>query len=135
MIITKIENTTEGLPASCFNYLSNRILPGSKGKENALTICDYISSIRSEINQSDNYRRDTILLLCNLPIFFKNTKPFREITRDDLLSFLDSYRKTESADPLHKWIGTYNIYRIHLMRFFKWLYFPDIELTKGQNLK
>ena len=35
-----------------------------------------------------------------------------------------------SADPLHKWIGTYNIYRMHLLRFFKWLYFPDIEPNK-----
>lgn len=28
---------------------------------------------------------------------------------------------------MHKWIGTYNIYRMHLLRFFKWLYYPDIE--------
>jgi integrase/recombinase XerD len=28
-----------------------------------------------------------------------------------LLSFLDSYRKTESVDPLHKWIGTYIEYK------------------------
>ena len=26
---------------------------------------------------------------------------------------------------MHKWIGTYNIYRIQLTRFFKWLYYPD----------
>ena len=130
MVKTKIENATEGLSHSCFNYLFNKVMPGSRGKENAITICDYISSIRSEINQSDNYRRDTITLLCNLSIFFKNVKLFKEITRDDFLSFLDGYRKTESVDPLHKWIGTYNTYRIHLMRFFKWLYYPDIEPDK-----
>jgi hypothetical protein len=104
------------------------ILPGSK--ENALTICDYMSSIKSEINPSDHYRKSTILLLCRLSIFFKNSKPFKEITREDLLSFLDSYRKPESIDPLHKWIGTYNVFRIQLMRFFKWLYSPDIEQSK-----
>jgi hypothetical protein len=130
MIKTKIENATEGLPSTCFNYLSNRILPAARGKENALTICDYISSLKSEINPSDHYRKDTIILLCSLSTFFKNTKLFREITREDLLSFLDSFRKIESVDPLHKWIGTYNAYRIHLMRFFKWLYFPDIEQKK-----
>jgi integrase len=27
-------------------------------------------------------------------------------------------------------IGTYNIYRIHLLHFFKWLYYPDIEAGK-----
>jgi integrase/predicted nucleic acid-binding Zn ribbon protein len=31
---------------------------------------------------------------------------------------------------MHKWTGTYNVYRIHLLRFFKWLYYPDIEPGK-----
>jgi len=120
IIRTKIENAIEGLPYTCFNYLFNRVLPASReGKENALTICDYISSLKSEINPSNHYRKDTIMLLCNISTFFKNAKLFKEITREDLLSFLDSYRKTESADPLHKWIGTYNTYRMHLVRFFK----------------
>ncbi len=43
---------------------------------------------------------------------------------------LDSFRKPETIDPLHKWIGTYNIFRIHLMRFFRWLQSPDIEHNK-----
>jgi hypothetical protein len=121
---TKIENATEGLPHRCFNYLYNRILPASR--ENALTICNYIFSLRSEINLSNHYRDDTIILLCNLSRYFKNAKLFKQMTREDLLSFLDSYRKAEDVDPLHKWIGTYNLYRINLMRFFKWLYSPDI---------
>jgi len=100
IIKTKIENATEGLSSNCFNYLSNRVL--STSRENALTICDYISSIKSEINPSDHYRKDTIILLCNFSLFFKYAKLFREITREDLISFLDSYRKTESVDPLHK---------------------------------
>jgi integrase len=129
---TKIENATEGLLPNCFNRLQNRVLSaGPKGKENALIICDYISSLRSEINPSDNYRKVVIILLCDLSMFFNSsTKSFNGITRQDLLSFLDSRRKPESTDPLHKWIGTYNTYRIHLMRFFKWLYFPDIEPDK-----
>ncbi|MFL6410873.1 MAG: hypothetical protein ACJ71K_06475 [Nitrososphaeraceae archaeon] len=93
IIKTKIENATEGLSSNCFNHLYNRILPASR--ENALTICNYISSLKSEINPSDHYRKDTIILLCNLSTFFKNAKSFKEITREDLLSFLDSYRKTE----------------------------------------
>ena len=52
------------------------------------------------------------------------------MTRNDIVSFLESFRKTDVADPLHKWIGTYNIFRIHLMRFFKWLYSPDMEPNK-----
>src|SRR5918911_878473 len=89
----KIENATEGLSSNCFNHLFDMTLSGSK--ENALTICDYMFSIKSEINPSDHYRKSTILLLCRLSIFFKNAKPFKEITREDLLSFLDNYRKPE----------------------------------------
>ena len=122
----KIEAATEGLPLKCFTFLHRMLkLPGNK--EHVLTICDYISSLKSEINPSDYYRRDVIILLCNFLIFFENDKSFKDITREDLLSFLDSFRKIESVDPLHKWIGTYNLYRIHLMRFFKWLYSPNIE--------
>jgi len=129
-IKTMMENAMEGLSSRCFNLLSNRVLPGSRGKENVLTICDYMSSLRSEINPSDNYRRDNIIMLCDLSIFFSNAKSFKEITREDLLSFLDSYRKAENVDPLHKWIGTYNLFRMQLMRFFKWLYYPNVEQKK-----
>jgi hypothetical protein len=76
IIKTKIENATEGLSSNCFNHLSNRVLAASR--ENALTICNYISSIRSEINPSDHYRKDTIILLCSLSTFFKNTKSSKD---------------------------------------------------------
>jgi len=121
----KIENITEGLSANCFNILYNRILPASR--ENALSICDYISAMRSEINIVDHYRKDAIILLSSFSIFHHNKKLFKDILREDILAFLDSYRKPESSDPLHRWIGTYNTYRMHLTRFFRWLYYPDVE--------
>ena len=70
------------------NY-SPRVLPANK--ENALTVCDYISLLlKSEINPSDSYRKNNILLLCILlctfSIFFKNAKLFKEVTREDILS-------------------------------------------------
>jgi hypothetical protein len=57
---------------------------------------------------------------------FERTKS-QTLERKDVLAFLDSLRKSEITDPLHKWIGTYNVYRVHLIRFFKWLYSPDLE--------
>ena len=121
----KIEIATEGLGYDCFTILYNRVFPANR--ENAITICEYLNSMKSEINPTSHYRKDAITLLCRFSIFFKNTKSFKQITREDLLSFLDSFRKNENVDPLHRWIGTYNLYGIQLMRFFKWLYFPDIE--------
>jgi integrase/recombinase XerD len=47
------------------------------------------------------------------------------MTRDDIVAFLDSYRKPESVDPMHRWIGTYNLLVVHLIRFFQWLYYSQ----------
>ncbi|MGC1933221.1 MAG: site-specific integrase [Candidatus Nitrosopolaris sp.] len=98
-------------------------------KENALTIADYILAMRTETNLCDHYRMDLIKLLFTFSKYINN-KPFMAVTRNDLISFLESFRKSEASDPMHKWIGTYNTYRTHLLRFFKWLYYSDIEPAK-----
>src|SRR2546425_6147369 len=124
----KIQNATDGLNHDCFTWLYEKVAKFSKG--NAAVIADYIMSMKTETNLSDNYRRAVIILLTRFSIFFSNQKTFKSMTRDDILKFLDSFRKIESVDSMHKWVGTYNTYRIYLMRFFKWLYAPDIESDK-----
>jgi hypothetical protein len=57
---TKIQNATEGLPYTCLNYLCIRILPALRGKENVLTICEYISSMKSEVNIQTLDQIDTL---------------------------------------------------------------------------
>ncbi|MDQ6667310.1 MAG: hypothetical protein M3Y53_03670 [Thermoproteota archaeon] len=125
MVERKMEAAADGLSLDCLNLLFKKVFPYSP--TNAKTIADYVLALRAETNPADHYRTDLIHLLTTFSMFFKNQKTFIEISRDDLLAFLDSFRKAESVDPLHRWIGTYNVYRIHLMRFFKWLYYPDIE--------
>ena len=56
------------------------------------------------------------------------------MTRQDILDFLDRLRKPESVDPLHKWIGSYELSRVVLLRFFRWLYFPDISPSKKRPI-
>jgi len=36
-------------------------------------------------------------------------KEFRQIVREDVLKYMDSFKKPESEDPLHMWIGTRNL--------------------------
>jgi integrase/recombinase XerD len=121
----KIEETTADLPPA---YVKKLYLIYSENKNNAEDIISYIAAMRNEVNLAIHYRRDLIEILTRFSRF-KN-KPFKDITRADVIEFLGNYRRTDATDPLHKWIGTYNLYRIHLMRFFKWLYFPDVEPDK-----
>jgi hypothetical protein len=114
----KIEEAVAGLKKSYENELR------SIGDSNTVTITDYIAAMKSEVNLSDNYRRDTTEALIRLSKYYDN-KPFKDFTRIDVIAFLDSMRKIETKDPMHKWIGTYNTFRIYLLRFFKWLYYPD----------
>jgi hypothetical protein len=103
----RIEETTAGL-RQCYAKVL-RILT----EENATIIADYISAARTEVNLSDHYRKD---LIQTLSLFSRHTgnKYFRQMTRSDIISFLESFRKTDAADPLHKWIGTYNVFGIRI---------------------
>jgi hypothetical protein len=61
------------------------------------------------------------------------SKEFTEITKDDVQMFLERYRKDEKDDPVHKWIGTYNLKYIILLQFFKWLHDPDNPDPKSRK--
>jgi hypothetical protein len=125
----KIDLITEGIAS----FFASKLRELSK--DNPLTIIDYILSMKNEINLSDNYRKLNIYALYSLSKFLKNKKTYKELTRDDVLQFLDSLRKPEASDPLHRWIGTYDIYRILFIRLFKWLYHPNLEQKKRPKLK
>ncbi len=120
----KINLITEGLEPRFTNLL------GNVSKENAIAIVEFILNTITEVNLSDNHKRNYINVLTQLSKFYHNKKSFKEMLREDILLFLDSYRKPENSDPLHKWIGTYNQYTVLLIKFFKWLYYPDIEPHK-----
>jgi len=116
----RVELATEGLEPSYLNKLKN-----SLSQTNALTVADYILAMKTEINLSDSYRMINLKALVGLSIFFQNKISFQTMGRREILMFLDSYRKTDTADLMHKWIGTYNLLLVILVRFFKWLYFPE----------
>jgi hypothetical protein len=73
-------------------------------RENSQAIIDFLSCLKTEVNNSDHHKRSIIMVLTTLSKFCN--KPFREMTREDIVLFLDSIRKPEASDPLHKWIGT-----------------------------
>ncbi|HEY9386824.1 MAG TPA: hypothetical protein VIP70_07275 [Nitrososphaeraceae archaeon] len=120
----KLDLATAGLQP----YYS-RVLQQDLPNRCALVIIDYLLAMKTEKNLSLNFRAVIIKILNKLSVFC-HFKAWETITREDILAFLDSLRKTDAADPLHKWIGTYNLYRNVFVTFFKWLYYSDIEAKR-----
>jgi integrase/recombinase XerD len=125
----KIILATEGF----MTKFSEFTLRDKLSKENALAVADYIIAMKREINPRLNYIRYTIQYLFELSKVIGIEKHFVDMTRNDILFYLDKCRKPEDEDPLHKWIGSYNLKRITLIRFFKWLYYPNIASPKRRN--
>jgi hypothetical protein len=109
-----LELATIGLNQSFLKLLKEQ------SKQNAFTISEYILAMNAEVNPSPSHKEGQLKTLCYLSDF-QNQKPFSKMTRNDVLQYLDSHRRPEESDPLHKWIGTYNLRRIYVLRFFKWL--------------
>jgi len=123
-------------------YVTTRLkhLALEESKENVITICDYIKALVNESNPVTEYKRMQIQILYYLSSFFydkqekKQKKLFSEMTRDDIISYLNSGKKSESKDPMHRWIGTYTLRKTILTRFFKWLYYPNVLPSKDRPI-
>jgi integrase/recombinase XerD len=129
----KIALVVEGFTTkSSESILKNR---NRLSKENALTVCNYIIAMKREINPRPSYIRYTLQILSELSKAVGLEKQFKDMTtsKDDLLLYLDSCRKLENDDPLHKWVGSYNTKRIVLIRFFKWLFYSNITNPNKRN--
>ena len=55
------------------------------------------------------------------------------MTRDDILDYLNSLRKSSKLDPNHKSIGTWNAKQMIFLKFFRWLYNPNEPDTKRRD--
>jgi hypothetical protein len=92
---------------------------------NAAILCDYLVAEQNELNIKESTKESTIKRIIWFSAFL-NHKTFNEITKDDILTYLNSrIKKPASVDPTHKWIGTYNGTQMVFSSFFKWLYNPD----------
>ena len=93
--------------------------------ENAKILCDYIIAEQNEFNIKESTKEDKIKRLFQLSRFFNHDKSFFEMTKEDILDFLNTLRKPSHLDPTHKFIGTWNGRQMLFLKFFKWLYNPN----------
>ena len=80
----------------------------------------------SMLSNAANYLR-----VLKLFSFDLGTKEFKDITKEDVLEFLDKRKKSKEVDPDKKWIRTWNDYLARLVGFYRWLY--NSETSKDRN--
>ncbi len=93
IIERKISLATKGLQRYVKNWLASKT-----SNENALAISEYVLLLRREVNPSQNYTKIQNQALVELSEYLKQ-KPFKQLTTEDVLLFLDKFRKTEDKDP------------------------------------
>jgi integrase len=127
--ITKINIITKGQKPYIKRIL-NDIL--SKSIENVENICDFIISERNEIDIKESTVEWHVKVLGQL-LKYHSFKNFKNITKEDILDYLNSLRKPSTEDPMNKSIGNRNNKQRVLLKFFKWLYNPNIDFKSRQT--
>ena len=89
---------------------------------NVEIICNYIIAEQNEINIKESTKETKIKRIVHLSKFFDNNKSFYDMTKEDILDYLNNLRKPSSIDPTHKSVGTWNARQMLFLKFFRWLY-------------
>ena len=97
----RLDEICEGLQSHVKRHLLEKI-----SQENTSSIIEYVLALKTETNLSLVYKEAFVNTLSTLAKFHGGSKSFKNMTRNDILKFLDRLRKTEEQDRKHKWIGT-----------------------------
>lgn len=89
--------------------------------QGVISICNYIVVQKNEQNIKESTVEGIIKKLVWLSSYLEN-KSFSEMTKEDILDYLNSIKKSSELDPTHKSIGTYNGRQMVFSTFFRWLY-------------
>jgi hypothetical protein len=103
----KLEVVTAGLAREFCSLLQNKLT-----REDASIIMDYMISLNAEVNPSVNYRNGIIRCLAKFCHFKQSFCPkeranIKQLDRKNVLSFLDSLRKSEIVETDPPIITTY----------------------------
>jgi hypothetical protein len=122
-----LERKIDYITKSCSKTYFNKILKNiaEENEENADIICDYVIAEETEINIKNSTKEGRIKVLVWVSKFYDNKKSLRQMTKQDILGYLNNLRKPVANDQTQRWIGSYNGRQIILNKFFRWLYNPN----------
>jgi hypothetical protein len=114
-----IDLITKSLSRPYFNSTLKKLV--KENPNNARLICDYILVEQTEFNIKESTKDGKIKILVWLSNYH-NSKNFIEMTKQDILKYLNNLRKPTEYDPSHKRIGSYNGRQAVFLKFFKWFH-------------
>ena len=121
-VVSDLEKEIESICKGASSYYSSLFKKMSfKNLDNAKILYEFLITEQNYQNDKLSTKITPIKAIClfNQYIHYKD---FEKITKNDIMDYLNSLRKTELDDPNHKWIGTYNTRQMAINKFFRWLY-------------
>ncbi len=108
-----IDQIISGLSRPYFNSILKKLQ--EKNKENADTICKHILTEQAEFNIKNSTKEGKIKILVWLSNFFDDKKRYQDMTKEDILSYLNSLRKPQQQG--NGWINSYNNRQMVFLKF------------------
>jgi hypothetical protein len=127
IINRKIKAAGCSLQKSIQNYFLE--FPTERDKE---LVADFLISCSQKENVAIMTKRVYLIALTYLSRFLENKKSFEVITAKELSDFLSSMYKDQTQDPKQSWISTQRTMGLALLKFFKWLAYPELTPKKGE---
>ena len=112
-----VEQITSGLSRPCFCNILKKLQESNH--ENADILCKHILTEQVEFNIKNSTKEGKIKTLVWLSNFFEDKKRYQDMTKADILTYLNNLRKPQENG--NGWINTYNNRRMVFLKFFRWI--------------
>jgi site-specific recombinase XerD len=129
IINRKIKTAAAGLQKSIQNYFLE--FPTERDKE---VVADFMLACSQQENVAIKTKRVYLIALTYLSRFLENKKSFDTITAKEFSAFLNRMYKDQTQDPNQSWISTQRTLGLALLKFFKWLAYPDLTPQERKRL-
>jgi integrase len=127
IVNSKIKAVVAGLPKSIANLFLE--FPDDHNKE---LVADFLQASIKQENIAINTKRVYLIALAYLIRDIK--KSLDVINASDLRIYLESMQKSQDEDPDQSWISTQRTMGLPLLKFYKWLAYPDMTPQERKRL-
>lgn len=105
------------------------LIPNNVNAEIILNFYKYLNSVGT----SDSYQNQNIKQMTNFAKYLGKEKSFHDLTKDEIISYLNTKIKNSTIDPDKKWITTWNDYLWRIKYFLRWFHNYKLVKERGQE--